>query len=146
MSKSKKSFNISMEETLVYPSLTAETRYPVRKADWDRLKCRLSNIQPEDKFLRTVYSASFGVAASTAIGFFALYWTETKPPWSDFAFGFCTIFALVLAVILFLHDRKDTKSSTGDIKLILDDMEEIEAGFEQDGQVMVADSAQVELF
>lgn len=134
---SKKGFSISMEETLAYPSLAAETRYPVRKVDWNRLKRLLGQVRPEAKMIRIAYSVCFGIAGTAG---FSIYPVEGKPSWELFAHIFVSIAALAFAVILLLHDRQDTKSSTGDIKSILKDMQDIEDVFVQEEQAAVSDS------
>ncbi|MFH1722750.1 MAG: hypothetical protein ABH950_09130 [Candidatus Altiarchaeota archaeon] len=145
MSKSKKGFNISMDETLVYPSLAAEKRYPVRKTDWDRLKRLLGQVRPEANFWRAACPLFAGIAVAAGSAAYSFSQTEGISPWVVSSYAACAIFAFILAVILFIRDKKDTESSSGDIKSIIKDIEEIEAGFEREEQGTVSNSEEASL-
>lgn len=122
----------SSEAPILYPSPEKEARILMRKADFDRLKRLLVNIRPEPKFLRTTYAICFGVAGTALFSIYPIHKIPQKSPWL-LPIYICSMgFALLLAIILLCVDKNLTKSKTIDIKLIQEDMEEIEEGFKEE--------------
>lgn len=133
MSESDKGQNLYTSEVpVLYPSPEKEARMFIRRADWSRVKRALENIRPEAKFMRTAYSICGGISITAGFSIYSAYKIPEKSPWLVPTYAITTIAAFALAIILFFVDRHVTKSSTGDIKLILKDMQEIEDTFKKE--------------
>jgi len=125
--------SVQLRKTITeYPPEEKETRLAIRRVDWNRTKRLLDNIQPEPKFLRTAYSASFGAAITAGATIIPIRYVPQIPHWFLLLYIFFAGFALSLGIILILVDIYNTTSKSTDLKSLRIDMQEIEDTFKRE--------------
>lgn len=71
----------TQERRIVLPSEDSETLLPIRKADWERVKRRLSEIPRTTSWLSRAYSIFFGISGTAAFSTIPLFSLHDVPPW-----------------------------------------------------------------
>ena len=111
------------------PSPDSERRMEIRRADWDRLKRRLSRLSHPIPKLHLVYSVLLGIASTASLSIIPLSKSQGLPVWVIPLYWCVTIFAFICAIVFIFIDRKVQSATSSGASDIEEDMEEIEKAF-----------------
>src|SRR5579862_2116822 len=124
------SLTYTHSESIALPQRDAETRFAIRRLDWDRIKRQLAKCKDSKTGDYSGWAhCLFGVSASAGVSIVPLSWTGTMPSWVVPAYFAATVSAGLVGFILFLITKKNRKAQADRVEDLQSDMKDVEQTF-----------------
>lgn len=119
------------DEPIYVPSSGKERRIAVRYLDWGRIKKSLERCNQETPRLHLVYSALFGIGATSGFSLiaFAANPQANLQNWVYPLYSLVCFFSVLTGIAIAYVDRLMRKTKKSDVESIVEDMDAIEKTF-----------------